>query len=274
MTAFLHYFRASHTKKATHKWSKHDHDVTVCLSSALAYTLADAIVELRCKRCRSHYDAWKIASQGGPRPVGHIRAGLEAWLGAAFGLPNTPLKPVDHLQGFVAEHLWYFFMHDLATQEGYLRIEAPGFKATDPGGDGLVIHRRRDGRLGFCLWEIKKASGKKKAGTTINRAIAQLSSNAIGYLARYSASSDPLPNAEQEAFYGRLIEHWANGSEQASAGVSVVTSTHLVPKQCFEQFPKTFPSLTSPPRLNGLLTTVGDLAQFTFQVRDSIWSGL
>jgi hypothetical protein len=268
------FFIPKETRNRSYRWIRQDHDISVGLSNELADALADLIVRHRCRRCIHHYDAWRAAADGGARPTGTDAAGLHAWLDPVFGIPGATPKPVDHVEGFVAEHLWYFMMKESVDHDPIVRIEAPGFKATDPGGDSLVIHRRGDGVLTFSIWEIKKSTGKKKATTTINKALRQLSAKAVEYLARYACSTDTLSDPDLEGLYCRMMEYWGEGSPLAAAGVSVATSTHLTTVKCFQTFPKHFPALTSPPRLCGLLTVVGDFVTFAAEVRDRVWKGL
>jgi hypothetical protein len=133
-------------------------------------------MEHRCVACPRHYQAWKQRLEGGPPPSGSSKDALNAFIKPVFGLPENPdVIPPDHLEGFVAEQLWYFLSLEVPPEE-IVRIERPGFLPTDPGGDGLVIHRVSAGYLMFRLWEIKKCTGDSGVSSTVNTAYNQLNS--------------------------------------------------------------------------------------------------
>lgn len=268
------FFQSVETQTETHSWTLVNHDSDVSPVEALANALADRIMEHRCIACPHHYQAWKQAVENRLPPQGSSKEALIAFIKPAFGLPTDPDPvPPDHLEGFVAEQLWYLLSLE-APPEEIVRIERPGFLATDPGGDGLVIHRVMAGHLMFRLWEIKKCTGESVVSSTVNTAYNQLNSKATEYLARYTAIGQELPDAELAEFYGRLIDFWIEARPEAAAGVSVATSREHAPQQCFTTFGQQFPRFVNPVRLRGMLTAIENFPAFAVKVRDRIWTGL
>lgn len=269
------FFQSTVTDAGTHSWSLVSHDPTSAPTEALARTLSTKIMEQLCRGCPQHFQAWQAGLDDGSELVGASEATIKAFVNIAFGLPNTP-KPDDHVEGYVAEQLWYFLSLEVSTDEEIVRVEPPGFASTDPGGDGLIIHRLQQGELMFRLWEIKKCAGNSNVSRTVGNAYDQLQSNAIEYLARYTAIGQELPDDDGELadFYGRLTELWIEGHPGAAAGVSVATSSDSVPRRCFSTFGNRFPQFTSPARLRGMLAAIDDFSEFASTVRDYVWTGL
>lgn len=274
------FFQSSRTISNTHTWILASHDpITTSPQDALAEALADRIMKHQCRGCSHHYQAWKQRVDGGPSPSGASRKALvEAFIGPIFGLPENPdAIPLDHLEGFVSQLLWYFLYLESPPEE-IVRVEPPGFKSTDPGGDALAIHRVQNEYLMFRLWEIKKFTGNPESSTsvslTVNTAYGQLNAKALEYLARYTVIGQELPDPELVDFYGQLVDLWLEARREASAGVSVATSLCHVPQQCFTTFGQHFPEFVDPVRLRGMLTAVGDFSAFVIKVRESIWKGL
>jgi hypothetical protein len=198
---------------------------------------------------------------------------VEAVIGPAFGLPGSP-RPVDHLQGLVAEHLWFFIVKEGLDGEVVAHVEGPGVRATDAGGDGLVIHRDATGELLFRLWEIKKVVGKADVSATVTTAYNQLKARALRYLAEYTTIAATLGDHDIAMFIGRMIEAWVNAEPGASVGVAVTTSSDKVPDRCFTTFGDQFPQLTTPKRLKGMLTALDTLPDFADKVKEEVWKGL
>ena len=269
------FFRSKYTKKETHSWVLVTHDSKKNPVEALAEALSDRIMEERCSGCQQHYTAWKELVEDGVRPSASSMAALKAFIRPVFGLPGDPNSvPKDHLEGYIAEQLWYFLTLETSIDEMVVRIERPGFTATDPGGDGLVVHRLPPGDLLFRLWELKKCTGTSSVSSTVQTAYKQLGSKATEYLARYTTIGQEIGNDELAAFYGRLIEFWIDASPEASAGVSVSTSRDKIPKRCFTTFGKRFPRFINPVRLRGMLTAIDDFPAFAEKVKEYVWTGL
>jgi hypothetical protein len=180
---------------------------------------------------------------------------------------------MDHLEGFVGQMLWYFLYLESPPEE-LVRVEPPGFRVTDPGGDALAIHRMQEGYLMFRLWEMKKCTGGSTVSSAVNTAYNQLNAKATEYLARYTAIGQELPDPELTGFYGQLIELWIEARPEAAAGISVATSLDHIPQRCFTTFGKHFPGFVDPIRLRGMLTAIGDFSAFALKVREFIWTGL
>jgi len=268
------FFQLSETRTGTHSWTLVSHDVVTSPPEALANALAEQIVEFQCRGCLHHYQAWKAHVEGVASLADSSRDALKAFFKTVVGLPENPdAVPLDHLEGFVAQLLWYFLSLETPSQE-IVRAEPPGFKVTDPGGDGLIVHRMPAGYLMFRLWEIKKCTGSSKVTSTVNTAYGQLSAQATEYLARYTTIGQELADPELKEFYGKLIELWLDASPEASAGVSVTTSKDHVPQRCFTTFGNRFHRFVEPVRLRGMITAISDFHAFALQVRDYIWTGL
>jgi hypothetical protein len=278
---FSDLFLSSDTAAETHTWTLVKHDpASFPVADLLAQMLADKIMKHLCRGCPHHYQAWKqCSSDGSPLPEASQQILKEAFIGPIFGLPENPdAVPTAHLEGFVGQMVWYFLYLESPPEE-LIRVEPPGFKATDPGGDSLAIHRINGDYLMFRLWEIKKFAGDPTLGTasvssTISTAYSQLDANALEYLARYTAIGQEVADPVLADFYGRLIDYWIEAQKEASVGVSVVTSLCYVPQQCFTTFGDRFPKFVTPVRLRGMLAAIGDFSSFVTTVRNYIWTGL
>ncbi|MBA7632946.1 hypothetical protein ES703_40502 [subsurface metagenome] len=269
-------FRASNNPASTHSWilAKLDNTGDVALED-LAKFLAELIIEHKCRGCPEKYHLWKQHLDGGEEPSGTAREALKAFIEPVFGLPENPdVISQDHLEGYVAEYLWYFLSLEGLTGESVVRIEPPGFTPTDPGGDGLVIHGSTSTVLMFRLWEIKKCGGTSTVSSTVRRAYNQLDKRATKYLARYTAIGQEISDQRLADFYGQLIDLWVDARPEASAGVSIATCVTRIPARCFTTFGKHFPQFTKPVRLRGMLTAIQDFPTFTVKVREYVWKGL
>jgi hypothetical protein len=274
------YFVSSLTVTQTHSWALSCHDPSSSSSpDALASALSERIVEHLCRGCPHLYQAWKQCAAGGHQPSGSTREALvKGFIGPVFGLPDKPdLVPLDHLEGFVSQLLWYFLYAECPPEE-LVHIEPPGFRPTDPGGDALAIHRVQSEYLMFRLWEIKKYTGDAESstgvGSAVNTAYSQLDAKAIEYLARYTVIGQELSDPILQEFYGQLVDLWVDARREAAAGVSVVTSLCHVPAQCFTTLGQRFPRYVDPVRLRGMLTAIGDFSTFCLRVREFVWNGI
>lgn len=273
------FFQSAETITETHAWTLVSHDPAISPEDALAQALAEKIVKHQCRRSLHHYQAWKQRAEDGlSLPESSRKALREAFIGPVLGLPENPdAVPLDHLEGYVSQLLWYFLYLESPPEE-IVRVEPPGFKSTDPGGDALAIHRVQNEYLMFRLWEIKKFTGNPESSTgvnsTVNRAYGQLNAKALEYLARYTVIGQELSEPELADFYGQLVDLWLEARREAAAGVSVVTSLCHIPQQCFTTFGQHFPKFVNPVRLRGMLTAVGDFSAFALKVREFIWKGL
>jgi hypothetical protein len=270
---FSRYFARADTTRPTHAWSKHTSNGSPTSETDLAAELAEQIVRLHARGCPQHYEAWRERVLNGAPLSSQARAFLEALAGTSVGLPTAPRND-DHVEGFVAEHLWYFLTLEDTSGDPIIHMEPPGLSATDPGGDGFVVHSRIGSALMFRLWEIKKFTGGGTVSATITRAYDQLSSRAERYLLRYTVIGEHSTNPHVKRLCSQLVDHWVDGNPEAAAGIAVTSSIDSVPKRCFARFGKKFPRFKKPRRLLGMITATTDFSAFAKSVRDNIWNGL
>jgi len=270
------YFLAMDNPASTHSWTLAKHnDIGNFTVEDLAKFLAELIMKHRCRGCPQKYHLWKQHLDGGEEPSGTAREALKAFIKPAFGLPEEPGSvQQDHLEGCVAEYLWYFLSLDGLSGQNIVRVEFQGFTVTDPGGDGLIIHGSTSTGLMFRLWEIKKCSGTSTISSTVGNAYKQLNARATKYLARYTAIGQEISDQRLADFYGQLIDLWIDATPEASAGVSVATCVTRIPARCFTAFGKHFPQFINPVRLRGMLTAIRDFSTFANKVREYVWKGL
>jgi hypothetical protein len=253
-------------------WGTQLHNAAIIPADELARHLADRIMAIRCRNTPHLLAAWRTRAAGGAAHPPDIRAALEAFIQPVFGLQDAPGLP-DHVEGFVAQHLWYELTSETGPDDGVVLVTMPAFLVTSPGGDALVIHR--DGAvLSFRLWELKKCTGRSTVSGTVSSAFSQIKSNAARYLAQYTGTEQWTQEPEIARFIGTVIEQWLAAAPTASAGVAVNTSNVLVPRRCFTTFGRHFPKFVDPVRLRGLITAVQDFSQFVVAVQGAVWTGL
>jgi hypothetical protein len=240
---------------------------------AAAWLLADAAMVLRCGTSPA-LELWRARARGGPPLTDRQRRSVDVFLTSAFRLPGQPEVP-DHLQGYVAELLWYVLAGELAAAGRQLvHVEAPSFHVTEPGGDGLVVWELTDGMLVFRLWEIKKHHGASQLSRTVRRACQQLSDRGAEYLAKYTAVGSHAHDGALGALSAALPDLWMDDDPRAGAGVSLATSADRAPKRrCFGTLPTSFPTMANGGRLEGLVLAIGDFPAFAARVQECVWSG-
>ena len=196
-----------------------------------AAIVADAAVEWQCRGAEPRYQAWRQAvTEGRSMPPEESRR-LTPFIQPAFGLPSKP-RPPEHVQGLVAEYVWYILARENLPAELQLRrIEGPGFSVTTPGGDGLIVYEQKDTTLIFRLWEIKQHDSQTHISRTVGRAYSQLSENAEFYLAQLTTLADNYP-ADLAQLYGGLADLWLERDPSAGAGVAISTSDRYLPTRC------------------------------------------
>jgi hypothetical protein len=234
--------------------------------------VADAAVKWQCRGAIQHYDAWRSAVARGTQLSADAKRKIVPFIKPAFGLPGDP--PLSHhLEGHVAECVWYILARDNVPPGLTLRtIEGPSFLVTTPGGDGLVVYQRGDDVLIFQLWEIKKHNSTGGVSRTVARALRQLDEKAEEYLAALTALAGTYdPDVAQ--LYAALSDLWLDRDERAGAGVAVSTSDQYLPRKCFGRMHTRFPEL-SVDQLAGLVVALGAFPTFASSVRDRIWSAL
>lgn len=132
--------------------------------------VVDAAVKWQCRGASQHYNAWRQAVAQRTQLSTDQSRKLAPFIRPAFGLPARPLPP-DHLQGHVAEYVWYILAQENLPPGLRLRtIEGPSFSVTTPGGDGLAVYQRSDAVLVFRLWETKKHERTVHLSRTVARA--------------------------------------------------------------------------------------------------------
>jgi hypothetical protein len=234
--------------------------------------VADTAVKWQCRGATHHYDAWRDAvAQGTELPPDRKRKVIP-FIKPAFGLPDAP-PLADHLQGHVAECVWYILAGENVPAGLTLRsIEGPSFLVTTPGGDGLVVYQRGDDVLIFRLWEIKKHDSTQGVSRTVSRALRQLDEKAEEYLAQLTTLADTY-DPDVGELYAALSDLWIDRDGRAGAGVAVSTSDQHLPRSCFGRMHTRFPEL-SVGQLDGLVVALGGFPAFAVDVRDRIWSAL
>jgi hypothetical protein len=256
-------------REPTHHWVEAHLPAANRTSAALR--VATQIVWLRCGGAPQFFDAWLGRHRGGPP---HDPEFLDCLVGfVASECIGTPAQPAydEHLQGFVAEHIWHLLMTENALRYGFpVRVEEPDWSATDRGGDGLAVYR--PGTLVFRLWESKAHTGEGTVRDVVNGACRQLDSRALRYLARFSKVGQRLADPDLQMLYGRLPELWRRAAREAGAGVSVATASDGV-SDCFGNCPNYW-QFTHDDQRQGLVVTIEDYGAFATQVRDELWKGL
>jgi hypothetical protein len=234
--------------------------------------VAETAVKWQCRGAVQHYEAWRDAVAQRMQLGPDARRKLIPFIKPAFGLPDDPPLP-DHLQGHVAECVWYILAKENVPAGLTMRaIEGPSFLVTTPGGDGLVVYQRDDDVLIFQLWEIKKHDSTGGVSRTVSRALRQLDEKAEEYLAQLTTLANTYER-DVGQLYAELSDLWLDRDERAGAGVAVSTSDRYLPRSCFGRMHARFPEL-SVDQLAGLVVALGDFPSFATDVRDRVWSAL
>ncbi len=236
--------------------------------AALAWVIADAIMRSRFGSAVSHHQAWRTAALSGQPLSGNERQIVEAFVDTAFGLPATP-KSVDHLEGHVAEWVWFLLV---GADPGIELISEPKTAPTDGGSDGVVLYRTPGGDLRFTLWEIKKHTSGSPAMSTIRKACVQLAGEGNRYVAMFIGAQQGLP-ADQELLVANMADHWVEGNACAGAGVAVASAA-AAPAKPFKQLAKKLPRFDKADQLVGLFGSLPDFAALSQDVRRFVWSAL
>lgn len=270
----IEHFDHTTTTEATHSWDRCDHDMNSASAVDLARSLAEFVIGLRCEPSPGLYASWLSKRDGGVHTEPHADERLAVVIGLGFGRPGR-LVPLDHLEGAVAESLWYALVHEFAHEDPVVLALPPGLSPIDHGGDGFVVHRRPGGGgLSFRLWEIKKNTGLSPVGGTVLRAYKQVSDKALEYLARLIDTVREHPDADVVPLIQRSSELWLDGASEAAVGIAVGASTASLPTQSFSTIGTHFPSMTAPNRLRGMLTGIDDFPAFALLVQAELWRGL
>ena len=241
---------------------------------AAAWLVADELMRARFGKASHLYRLWHRGATTNRQPSSRTRKRIEPFVSTAFGLPTSP-KTQDHVEGLVAEHVWFHLATEMPGPGRTIRhSEHPSFHPTAPGGDGLVIYEIPGGTLIFRLWEVKKHASSRQISTTIKRAYNQLADNATAYLAQYVALP-PANDQEVSTLFASLVDMWVDAEPQAGAGIAIGTSHARTPKKrCFTNMQNFFPDLDHGDQLEGLVAGIANFPAFACLVRDFIWNAL
>ena len=237
-----------------------------------ALLVATHIARHRCGGAPQYFDAW-LAHHGGrpPHPPDLLDCLVAMVASESIGKPPKGGRD-DHLEGFVAEHIWHLLtMENALTFDTPVRVDGPDWSVTDSGGDGLAIYRS-NGSLVFRLWESKAHTADGTVREVVNGACRQVDSNALRYLARFSKVGQGLGDPELQQFYGSLLELWRAAAREAGGGISVATASDAI-GDCFGNYPSYW-TFGHDDQRQGLVVTIEDYAAFAKQVRQELWNGL
>ncbi|AXH00911.1 hypothetical protein DVJ83_17530 (plasmid) [Deinococcus wulumuqiensis] len=232
--------------------------------------------------------AWRNKRlHGTAHPDPAITAQLADIVSRQIRLPAQPIKALnpngryrgqeklDHLEGFVAEHLWHLATHYHVHSDPHVHLLPVSFRVTDSGSDGFAIYEPSAGQYQYRLWEIKKNSTGRDPRPTAVKACDQLTSNATYYLQEISKRGEHEPDPDLKAFYSEIVFHWRGNTGEANAGVALVVDQGTVGRNPFNMLGTTsLQGLAGADRLHGLLVEVDDVRAFAEEVRQVIWSGL
>jgi hypothetical protein len=254
-----------------------DHVCVVRRSSSpeadLARLLAEHIVLDRVGRRIDLMDTWRAVRDGRDDVDQRLRSVLDELVRPGVGSRDVP-RSRDHLEGFIAEHLWYAVTRGSEDDEPLRHVWGPSFDVTDPGGDGLAIHVDSAQELFFRLWETKKYTGPGDITATGLRAIRQLDREATRYLARFKGLGEEMGEADLADFHSVLVDLWLAKDDQAAIGISLASSSSAVNRSCFARMTRRFPHMDAPHQLRGQANGTDDFPAFVDDVVDEIWNGL
>lgn len=270
----LERFDLTSHSEPTHLWDRCAHDGVLCSVDELAAELAEAIVDLRCGGVPGLVDSWRSQRMGTGHTTPHAVEQLAQFIGLGFGLPHSkdPM-PDDHLEGSVAESLWYMLVIEFEHDDPIAYAVPPDLAPTDHGGDGFVVHRRLTG-VGYRLWEIKKYTGAGTVRATVRKACKQLNDNATEYLARQIPAGQYHPDDEIRDLIVHSMERWYDGAPEASAGVAVASANERSASERFKDMDTHFDTLSDPTQLRGLVAEFTDFSDFARRVQQELWKGL
>jgi len=264
-----------HSVTEDHRYRRADLKCRPGSRSNAADWLAVHLAKLRFGGSDHLFQSWLQRTEGGPAHDDETHDALVAYIASeSIGTPERP-APSAHLEGFLAEHIWYVVVTSLEFALGApFRATTPSWSVTDPGGDGLAIYEPTNNRFSFRLWESKRHSGGQSVRSTVNGACRQIRDHAPSYLARYSKIGQRHPdNPAFASFCGRLVELWLRSDRAAGGGVSVCISDGTNAIGCFDRL-SNYWSFSEADQHEGLLVTIEDYTAFSQTVREILWKGL
>lgn len=233
------------------------------MTISFAEDLARHILSHRLRGVPELVEAWENVRAGAATYSGNQVSALKAFL------PEVrPAAPPEHVQSFVAEHLWHWTMLNDPAEPTLRRVFGPKFRVTAPGGDGLTV--REGDTLTFTIWEIKKHTGIHLS-SVVNEAYRQLNDHAAEYLAEYSAV-EQVAEPDIAALVGKLVPSWITGDIAARAGVTLATGTS--PQRSYTTMGKHFLHLRGADARHGTTMVVPDFGDFAQRVQRLLWIGL
>jgi hypothetical protein len=255
---------------ATHQWA--EVRLPPNTKDQAAFRVAAHIAWHRCGGAPQYFNAWLARYQGGPDHDPELLACLQAFLGSeSIGTREEPAAD-EHLEGFVAEHIWHLLTIENVLAFGEpVRIDGPDWSVTDSGGDGLAVYRLSDS-LVFRLWESKSHTGEGTVRDVVNGACRQVDSKALRYLARFSKVGQSLAKPELQYFYGLLPQMWREAAREAGGGISVSTASSAI-EDCFGNF-SAYWRFAHDDQRQGFVVVIDDYPTFTKLVREQLWKGL
>jgi len=243
--------------------------------TAVTWLVAKAILRSRCGRAPI-YQVWRTTCLAGQRLADADRTKLVPFLRDVFGVPERPGND-DHLEGYVAEWIWYLLMRERDASKGQGRrivlLEPPKFTVTGSGPDGFVVYSVDGVPLIFRLWELKKQTGKGAVDATVRVAYQQLRDEGQRYLAQLTAMHADK-DGDLGELCGRLVDLWIEADARAGAGVGVTSGTLPPPVRCFTTMGTQLSQFSEPGQLEGMLCAVEDYRALAHDVRKLLWSVL
>lgn len=223
-------------------------------------------------------DRWRIRRDGGASSAGAQLEAVKAFVSIGFGVPGAA-KPVDHVQGHVAELLWHRIVSERTScRDGRTLVEAPPIKADalEPGGDGLVVYEDSGGALVFRLWEVKKHDAEAGVSSTINRAAKQLRERGHLYLAKLAGPATLTTEGALGELYDGMVDLWFERSPRAGVGVSIGASLEHRPQSSntFRSLGIQFPEFSTAGQTESIVIALPKFPEFAKRVKEIVWSGL
>jgi len=241
--------------------------------AALAWIVTRAIMQSRCGGANAIYALWEDAALTGRLLTGADRLKVLSFTTAVFGSPkNMPNE--HHVQGHVAEWLWYLLTKERQEKDRTIQLlDPPKFSVTEGGGDGFIVWSDKNANHFFRLWELKKHVGKSHVSATINTAYKQLSDHGARYLAQL-VGTHSMKSGNVGELCAALVDLWIDADSRAGVGVAVTSATIPAPTKSFTKMGNRFPLFNMPGQLEGFLSTVEDFHAVAADVRRFICAPL
>ena len=246
--------------------------------AAAAYTVAVHIAWERCCGAPQYFDAWAVRQEGGSPHKADFLECIEGFLGSeCVGTRDAP-APDEHIEGFVAEHIWHLLTHgERARPSGFrFALTAPTGRRRTAGGDGLAIYRVERIASSFGCGSRKRTrrdgTGARGGERGVQAGRRAMRCATLPGSRRWARPVSAMPELQQ--FYGSLLELWqrrrARGGWRRSRW-----QPHLADatRDCFGNYPSYW-AFGHDDQRQGLVVTIGDYAAFAKQVRQELWNGL